>query len=44
MSNRTSVEIEYDGYKFFVLVSPGQIINKRKAYVREMKKRELSFV
>ena len=40
---RERVEIEWEGIKMSVLVSPGQHINKYKEYKREMKRRELAY-
>ena len=37
---RERVEIEWEGIKMFVMVAPGQHINKYKESKREMKRRE----
>lgn len=37
-TERRWMQTEYMGYKLRVLVSPGQIINKRKEYIRQAKK------
>lgn len=37
---REKMQIEWRGTKFFVMMAPGQHINKEKAWKREMKRRE----
>jgi len=40
-AGKEAVTIEYGGISFIEYCSPGQIINKRKAFDREMKRRGL---
>ena len=41
IQERTKAVVDYSGVKFDVLVSPGQLINKKKAFKREMERRSL---
>ena len=40
MKARIEQSITYQGITWIVLMSPGQLINKRKAFAREMARRE----